>query len=144
MFGELSTGGATPVLEAMMQFAAGRQRVLAHNVANISTPNFLALDVSVRGFQAQLRDAVERRREAGGKGALDMKSTGEVEVAGGGRGLRLTPGTPSGGVLFHDRNNRSLEKSMQDLVENATAFRVATDLLRSRYQLMQAAISERA
>ncbi len=125
-----------------MQFAAGRQRVLAHNVANISTPNFLALDVSVRGFQAQLRDAVERRREAGGKGALDMKSSSEVEVAG--SGLRLTPGTPSGGVLFHDRNNRSLERSMQDLVENASAFRIATDLLRSRYQLMQAAISERA
>jgi len=78
MFGEISTSGAAPALEAAMRFASARQKVLSHNIANITTPDFRPSDVSV------------------------------------------------------------------ELVENASAFRVAADLLRSRYQTIAAAISERA
>lgn len=143
MFGELVNSGATAALESVMRFAGGRQRIIAHNIANITTPGFQTQDVSVQGFQAQLRSAIERRREAGGVAELELSDTDEVVTNADGS-MRLTPSTGGDGVLFHDRNNRNLERSMQDLVENATAFRVAADLLRARHQLLNAAISERA
>lgn len=143
MFGELANGGSAPVLEAVMRFAGARQKVLAHNVANITTPNFQAKDVSVSGFQAQLRDAIERRKEKGPGTSLRLESTAEVEQSESGD-LRVEAKTQIDGILGHDRNVRNLETTMQAVVENATAFRVATDLLRSRYQLLSAAISERA
>ncbi len=126
-----------------MQFTSQRQRLIAHNIANLSTPNYLATDVSTTGFQAQLRRAVENRRENGNQGPLMLEETREVQQTEGG-GLQLKPRVQSDRLLFHDRNNRDLESSMQDLVENASVYRVAVDLLRSRYQTNAAAISERA
>lgn len=143
MFGELSSGGAAPALEAAMRFAGARQKILAHNIANITTPDFRPVDVSVSGFQAQLREAVEAKRQRNGAGGLNLADTGEVQQDRDG-GLRLMPRSSSKNVLFHDRNNRDLEGSMQAMVENASMFRVTTDLLRTRYATIQAAISERA
>ncbi len=141
---DLTNAGAIPVLEATMRFAAQRQRLIAHNIANLSTPDFRPLDVSVPAFQKSLREAVEARRAGRtAPGApLQMGRNPEVEVAPDGA-LRLSPRTPSANILFHDRNNRDLERTMQDLVENAAAFRVASDLLRSRYQLLNSAVAER-
>lgn len=135
--------GAMPTLERAMQFAARRQELIAHNIANISTPNFIQRDVSVERFQAQLASAVDRRRERTGgiRGALELGSTQEVKVRPGGS-LALTPTSPREGVLAHDRNNRDLERLMQDMVENMTAFRVASDLLKSQMDTLMTAIRE--
>jgi flagellar basal-body rod protein FlgB len=143
MFGELVNSGATAALESVIRFAGGRQRIIAHNIANLTTPGFQSVDVSVGAFQAQLRAAIEQRRAEGGTAELKLGASDEVEVGDDGS-MRLTPRSGGDGVLMHDRNNRNLERSMQDLVENATAFRVAADLLRARQQLLNAAISERA
>jgi flagellar basal-body rod protein FlgB len=144
MIHDLATAGAVPVLEAVLRFSAQRQRILAHNIANLTTPDFRPADVSTEGFARTLRDAVDRRRgQTGGEhGELDLRSTREVQVDPDGR-MRLKPSTPGPNLLLHDRNNRDLERSMQDLVENVTVFRVASDLLRSRYALLNTAITER-
>jgi flagellar basal-body rod protein FlgB len=147
MIGEVTGSGAIPVLEMTMRFAAGRHRLIAHNIANISTPDFRPMDVSVTDFQRELGEAIDRRRESGPTGPaaasdLVLKNTRELRRGADGR-LELRPATPSGGILFHDRNNRDAERMLQDLVENATVFRVASDLLKNRYQLLNSAISER-
>jgi len=141
---QLTNADAIPVLERMAQFAARRQDLLAHNIANLSTPNFIPQDVSTEAFQESLKDAVDRRRAEGEgvRGDLPLASTREVTVERDG-GMTLNPSTPGDNILFHDRNNRDLERMMQDLVENITAFRVAGDLLRNRIALMQSAIAER-
>lgn len=142
--GDLLNSGAMPVLEMTARFAGQRQGVLAHTIANIDTPDFRPLDVSPGAFQRMLREAVDRRREAGPGAALEWEETREVERGGPAPfDLRLIPRTPSGNILFHDRNNRDLERLMQAQAENAGAFRVATDLLRSRFQQLGAAIGER-
>lgn len=139
---QITNADAMPVLERTIQFAARRQELLAHNIANFSTPNFRPRDVSVADFQESLGEAVDRRRACGaGRGGLALESTREVKVTA--RGLALHAGRPSGNILFHDRNDRDLERTMQDMVENLTAFRVASDLLKSRMELMNAAIRER-
>jgi len=140
----LTNAGAMPSLEQTMRFAGQRQRLIAHNVANFDTPDFVQQDVSTVDFQKTLREAVEARRErTGGRfGALPMASTSEVKIDASGR-LRLTPQTPMGGVLAHDRNNRDLERTLQDLTETAVAFRAATSLYSAQRNVIRDAISER-
>jgi flagellar basal body rod protein FlgB len=70
-----------------------------------------------------------------------LESTREVHITG--QGLQLTPQTPSGNILFHDRNNRDLERNMQALAENSAYFRTSAELLRSRFELLRTAISQR-
>lgn len=150
---DLTNAGAIPALEAAVRFSAQRQALIAHNIANFSTPDFIPLDVSVKDFQQNLREAVEARRRGEGVGGgasmgpLPLASTEEVTVERNCEGeptaLRLLPRTPGPGILFRDRNNRDMERTLQDLVENATMFRVASDLLRNRYDMLRVAISER-
>lgn len=153
---DLSNAGATPTLAAMMQFASARQRILAHNVANIDTPDFRPVDLSVAQFQEQLAQAVRKRREAGAEPApssgvvpngtdsapLVVDSSKELRQNEDGS-LEFTPTEASANVLYHDRNNRDPERMMQALAENQLAFRVATDLLRRQTDIMRMAITQR-
>ncbi len=145
---QLTNADALPTLGAMAKFSARRQALLQHNIANISTPNFKHKSVSVEGFQDSLKDAIRVRRSrfGGHRGDLDIKDTREVQWGrrDGGRAGRLTlrPTTPSGNILFHDRNNRDLERMMQDLAENVAAFRVATELMKSTMEQLGSAIRE--
>lgn len=145
MIRDVQTSGAMPALEALVRFAGQRQKLIANNIANFDTPDYRPMDVSAAGFQAQLGAAVRRRRESTGgtHGELRLERTREVEQGAGGL-LRLSARTASGNVLFHDRNNRDLERTMQDLVENAGAYRVATEFLRKGFEQMRGAIAERA
>ncbi|MFK7758782.1 MAG: flagellar basal body rod protein FlgB [Phycisphaerales bacterium] len=142
---DLSTSGAMPAAEMLMKFAGQRQRILAHNVANIDTPNFQMKDVDPRGFQSMLGDAIDQRREktGGAFGHLEWNQTREIRKTGRSTDFRLEPSSSGGGILHHDRNNRDLERIMQDMVENATAYRVASDLLRSQRNQLQNAIAQR-
>ena len=136
--------GSLPALEAMMRFTGQRQRLLAHNVANLTTPNFQAVDVSPRGFQEMLAEAVDKRRKATGGvgGRLEMRDTREIRVGRDGH-LGLVPANNRGGALLHDRNNRDIERLMQDMTENYGMYRVANDLMRSRVGVLRTAISQR-
>lgn len=136
----LINSGPMPVLESAMRFAAQRQTLLAHNIANIETPDFRPMDVAPAEFQSVLSRAVEQRRERGGQ--LELEETAQIRRDAQGM-LTLRPRTPSGNILFHDRNNRDVERLMQDLAENTAAFRLASDLLRTRMDLMRTAIAQR-
>ncbi|MEC9374269.1 MAG: hypothetical protein VYC34_10515 [Planctomycetota bacterium] len=141
---DLTSADAIPVLSATMRMAGQRQRYISHNIANLSTPDFRPVDVPVAEFRDILSDAVDRRREKhdGVRGDLDLKQTRHFRTDDAGH-LNLRPSEVGDNLLFHDRNDRSLESLMQDLVENAGAYRVAADLLRSRFDLLNAAIRER-
>lgn len=134
-----------PTLQAAARFSAQRHQIILSNIANLTTPGYQTRDVSVRNFQAQLAEAVEKRRGSGPMAPLEMKSTDEVRVTGPSpTSFQLNPSSTSTNVMFHDRNNRDLERAMQDLSENAAAFRLATDLLKNRVALLELAIRERA
>lgn len=141
---ELANAGAMPTLEVAMRFAGQRQRLIAHNIANWSTPNFQPKDVSVRDFQKSLGEAIDARRArtGGTHGELAWDGNREVRRAAGG-GLKLEPGTQAGSLLRHDRNSTDLERTLQDMVENASAFRVAADFLRQQQTQLRSAIAER-
>jgi flagellar basal-body rod protein FlgB len=143
MIESLTNSESIPVLERMMQFTGQRQRIIANNVANMSTPGFRPSDVSVEDFQAQLGSAVKARRvkSNSAQDGLSIESTREVVVHD--DGMTLRPSAAAENLLFHDQNDRDVERIMQDLVENFMAFRTAAQFLRSRFDLINTAIRER-
>jgi flagellar basal-body rod protein FlgB len=148
MLADLNNSGSMPALEQMLRFAGARQRLLAHNIANIDTPNFIPLDVSPTRFAAELRDALDRRSESAGSNLQGRQVSplqpaySEVKVAENGE-WTLDPQTASGNILYHDRNNRDLERMMQALAENQLAYRTAADLFKRENDILRSAISGR-
>lgn len=138
----ITNSGPMPALELTMRFAGARQRLLAHNVANISTPDFRPMDVDPARFQALLADALKERRRAGGQGEVTFKGSRQIRLDAD-RSMHLRPETPSGNILFHDRNNRDIERMMQDLTENAAAYRVSIDLMSHYSRQIQGVLAER-
>ncbi|MEM7681070.1 MAG: hypothetical protein AAF288_03855 [Planctomycetota bacterium] len=132
-----------PVLSRLVQFTEARQSVITHNIANLSTPNFRTIDVSVDGFRSQLGEAVDRRRRRVNptRGELPLDDSRQVKF--GEQSLSLRPAQIGRNVTFHDRNNRDLERLMQDLAENALAHNASVQLLRSRFDILRTAIRER-
>ena len=117
---------AIPVLERLAQFAGQRHRLIVNNIANFDTPGYRPVDLSVSDFQKQLAEVVDDRRAG--------REPGRIE---------LHPRPKADNILFHDGNDRDLERTMQDLVENFLTFRVANELMRSRFDLINTAIRER-
>lgn len=139
----LTNSTAIPVLERLMQFAGQRHRIITNNIANLSTPGFRPADVSVTDFQRQMAEAIDQRRNTGASthGDLKLASTSEVAVSPDGMTLRPRPSAEN--IMFHDENDRDVERTMQGLVENFMTFRATAQLLRSRYEALGAAIRER-
>ena len=134
-----------PSLEMTIRFAAQRNKLIAHNIANITTPNFEQKDVSPQDFQKWLAQAVDERRDRTGGMHGDLRARGDRQfVQRKDGGFELKPLSSVGGVLAHDRNNRDLEHLMQNLSENLSAYQVATDLMRSQMGTLRVAITQRA
>ncbi len=143
MIDGVTNAGAIPVLERLVQFAGQRHRLITDNVANLSTPGYRPVDVSVDAFREQLGEAIDARRQRHGVagGHLEIQDTAEVRFSR--AGVSLDPQPSGENILFHDGNDRNLERIMQDLVENFMTFRTAAELIRNRFDLLNTAIRER-
>jgi len=135
--------GALPVLERLVQFTGARHKVLAHNVANISTPYFKPRDLDTASFQQSLIDAIDRRRTTTTPtaGSLDVQDTRDVTFRKG--AIDIKPQATNDNILFHDQNNRDVERLMQGLAENTMTHNMAIEMVRSEFNIMRVAISER-
>ena len=141
---DVINSGAIQTLELSARFASHRQRFIAHNIANLDTPNFVQADASVSGFQRALARAIDEKRSRNDPGgALHWRESGELKRNEHGL-LSVRPTTPASGVLFHDRNNRDLDQLMAQQAENVADFRLTTDLLRNQFELIRSAIGQRA
>ena len=143
MIDGLFNSGSMPALHRLMQFTERRQAYLSDAIANVSTPNYRPRDLDVSEFQAALGEAVDRRRARGNPvaGELEMRDTRQLRFEGDRMTVRAEPTNEN--LLFHDRNNRSLEHLMQDQAENVMTHRVASTLLRNQYDILRTAIRER-
>jgi len=122
-------GGNAPLLEQVVQFAAARHKLIAEDIANVDTPGFRQKDLSVDRFQEMLRERVGKRSV--GEEWRRFEDIGrEVE-------------NPERGILFHDGNNRSMERLVSDLAKNAMMHNLAIELLRKQYMGLESALKER-
>lgn len=146
--------GSLQATERLVEFTGKRQKVLANNIANLSTPYFKPRDMDPREFQSVLQDAIDRRRSRpnGGinplMGRLQMRSTANLRyrrdhhTAGHTLSLDPRPTARNDNILFHDQNNRDVERLMQSLAENAMAHNAGIELLRNQFGMLRMAIQE--
>jgi flagellar basal-body rod protein FlgB len=126
----LMNQGNAPVLEQMVKFSQQRHRLLAENIVNVSTPGYRQKDLSIDRFQQLLRDRVNERRDAPIGSVRFDDISAETEY-------------PRRNILFHDRNNRSMEQLMSDQAQNALMHNLMTELLRKQFDSVQNALKER-
>ena len=143
MIDGVSNSDAIPALEKLMLFAGKRHKLITHNIANLSTPDYRPMDLNVDSFHAMMGEGIDERRKANGAtgGELNLKSTRQLDFND--KQLEVTPEALGENILFHDGNDRNLERIMQDLVENASTFRMAAEFFRSRMALLNIAIRGR-
>jgi flagellar basal-body rod protein FlgB len=127
---KLINQGNAPLIERMMRFTAARHRLIAENIANVSTPDYQQKDLSMPAFQQMLRDRVAQRRGAP-PGSVSFDDI-EAEMT-----------NPDRGILFHDRNNRSMEQLMSDLSGNAMRHNMFAEMLRKQYDGLHNVLKER-
>ncbi|MEM1208691.1 MAG: hypothetical protein AAF586_04535 [Planctomycetota bacterium] len=143
MIAGLLDSGAMPTLERVVQFTGARHGRLTADIANLSTPYFKPTDLDVAGFQAALGEAVDKRRRQPNptRGRLDLNDTRDLDFKPG--RLEVKPEAMNSNILFHDRNNRDLERIMQRLAENTMTHNAAVDLLKNQFDMLKLAIRER-
>ncbi len=143
MIDQMFTNGAMPALERMVQFTAKRHDLLSHNIANISTPNFQPRDLDTASFQETLAQAIDKRRNTVGamNKPLELNDTRQLRF--GRDGMEVRADRSNHNILFHDRNNRSLERLMQHVAENAGVHNSSLEMLRNQFSMLETAISER-
>lgn len=144
MISRMFDNGSLPALQRIVQFTGERHKLIVHNIANLSTPGHRPLELSPESFQKTLGEAIDKRRKASGgtpTGRLKISDTAQVRFTG--SGLQTKPGELNENILFQDRNNRDLERTMQKLAENAMAHQGAVEMLKSRLDLLETAVRER-
>jgi len=106
---------ALGALHSALRGLSARQRVMADNVANVETPEFLASKVD---FEASLREAI-----ASGDPAR-FETTSRHSLA---------PTTPNG-------NNVSLDDEMIGLIDTELRYQLAAEAMNYKFRLVRTAM----
>ncbi|MBN2211907.1 MAG: hypothetical protein JW709_10975 [Sedimentisphaerales bacterium] len=143
LLSNLLNRGSVPVLEKVMEFTEARHEVLANNVSNFDTVGYKVKDLPAEEFFTELRQAVERRASGGGGAQLELKSTTHFSRDNNGSLQARAQEIEDNNILFHDENNRFVEKQMAAMSKNALLHNVAAELLKMQYEGLQTAIRGR-
>ena len=122
--------GNAPLIEQSIRFSAAREKLIAENVANISTPDYQQKDLSVEKFQQMLRERIEERGHSAPGSVRFDDVMGELN-------------NPAHNILFHDRNNRSVEQLMSNASKNALFHNTMIEILRKQNATFEMALKER-
>jgi flagellar basal-body rod protein FlgB len=119
-------------MKAKMNYMSQRQGVLAENIANADTPNYLAQDVKEPDF-AQM---------VAGAGKLRMAITNAKHIAAGSEsgGRFEVQKRDSTYELNPDGNNVSIEEEMSKIAENQAEYNKVTNLYRKTVDMFKTAI----
>lgn len=143
MLRDVLSSDGIDVLERVIRFSGRRHAIIANNIANVSTPGFTPTDLDPRQFQALLAKAIERQQVRRGEERPVRRGSSGAVPASSDDSEAIGPRARRDNLLFHDRNDRDIERLMQDLAENVMVHRQATEILRTRYGLLETAIRER-
>ncbi len=143
MIDNIFNGGAIPVLEKSIEFTAARHRVLVNDIANLDTPYFQPRDLDPKSFDSALQEAIAQRRRTNTpeSGPLYVPETAQVSFKNG--RIEVRPEATDSNIMFHDRNNRNLERLMEHLAQNVLTHKTGIDMLKNEFAMLNTAISGR-
>ncbi len=131
---EIFSTSTIPALERTLAFAQRRHELLAGNVANLDTPGYRARDLDVADFQNALAESIDRAGETYTQSLLPVTRDD----------LYSGPRAATEQVVFHDGSDVSLEHQVTELAKNQHLHSLAAATMRSQFDLLKAAITERA
>ncbi|MBK1618376.1 flagellar basal body rod protein FlgB [Lamprobacter modestohalophilus] len=118
-----------------------RHEVLASNIANADTPNYLARDFD---FASQLKQAVERGRSAEQEG-LNLARTSARHIEG--QGPPLSGSSQSDDLLYRmpaqpslDGNTVEMDQERMQFIDNAVRYETGLTLVNRRVQGLKGAM----
>lgn len=141
-FEGLMNRGATPALVATWSFTHARHKLIAENVANMSTPGYKANRLDYAEFQRVLGKALKRRGADPAK-PLVIEGSSQYRTDRRGRLVFTPTAKPGDNVVFHDGTNMSIEREMAELASNAMLHEMTTTLLDGRFEALRKAIRGR-
>src|SRR5690625_124588 len=112
-------------LERTLDYSATRNRAIAHNIANVDTPNYKAKDVV---FKHVL------------EGKLRAKKTHERHLPFEQTINRFHMVTKTGTVYNHNQNNVDIDKEMSELAKNQILYQSLVDRLNGKFSDLQTVI----
>src|SRR3981189_472117 len=98
------------MLRGRLGYLAEKQRVIAENVANASTPGYAPHDLKAFSFQAQVQAAA-------GPGAMTVTHAGHMLPPGAKRGMNVKPVKTKDSETTMDGNSVVLEEEMVKLID---------------------------
>jgi len=120
MLDRFFAGASLPALEAMLTFAAERQRVIAANIANVDTLGYRTRELS----EGEFRRALDGVFHGTGRPApLEVREA------------------PEGGTLKPGGNNVDLEVEMAKMLRNSVLHSTAATLLAHQFSLLREAVA---
>jgi flagellar basal-body rod protein FlgB len=136
MLGSVLNASAIPVLEQVLNFTEARHQVLAGNIANIDTPGYRTRDLDSRMFEHQLDRAITAR-DRGDSGAPSLGGASPADHF-----AHVRDNLKA--IVYHDQTNVGIEQQAIEISKNQIQHNLATTIIASQFQLLGAAISERA
>ncbi len=124
-------GTTIPALEQTAGFAERRHEMLAGNLANLDTPGYTGRDLSVKKFQEALADVLHPTKYA--SHAITPEETDFEGIGGNVEKL-----------LHHDGTDLTLEHQVTQMAKNQHMHNLAVAVMRNQFQILTAAITERA
>jgi len=114
-----------------------RARVIANNVANVTTPGYKRVEVS---FEKELRNALDKTRLRGMKTDTKHLDIGRPDI------LKIKPRAykPNDPTLPSGVNNVDIDKEMAALAENQLNYSMQLKFLAGRYNKLNSAVQGRS
>jgi flagellar basal-body rod protein FlgB len=126
------------LMKARLQMLGERQKVIAENVANVSTPGFVPRDVDQDAFAATLERMAGRGNAAAARPALATTQAGHMTPAGSSPVGVVTARTPDSETTL-DGNSVVVEEQMMKIAETRTDFETMVGLYQKSLGLLRLA-----
>ena len=133
MFTQLLNSSAATVAEQVANFTEARHAILASNIANLDTPGYRVRDLSVQTFEESLKEAVDAQRHPISPGVRSYQADEAMQ--------RVKDSMKS--ILYHDDSNVGLEQQVTEVTKNQYMHNLAISIMRSQFQMLEVAVSER-
>ncbi len=143
MLNNLFTNTTIPVLEQVVNFSQARHNVLAGNVANLDTPGYRVRDLSTETFQTRLKEAVEAKHASPRSPSMSETAYGDAAFKPSVEQAMQDVEESMKAILFHDDSDVGLDQQVAEIIKNQTQHNTAIAVMKSQFELLRAAISER-
>lgn len=128
------------LMKSRMQMLGQRQKVIAENVANVSTPGYKPKDVDQAAFSKMLEQAARRSGAEANTVSLAVTNPGHIAAPGGAGPANVTIKSAPDSETTLDGNSVVVEDQMMKIAETRMDFETMVGLYQKSLGLLRLAV----